>query len=240
MKTLFISDLHLEEQYSNVANAFFDFLKNHTKDADALYILGDFFEVWIGDDDLSPFHLRVINALSDATKHLPIFIMHGNRDFLLGKKFMKMTGCKLLPDEYVVNLYGERILLMHGDTLCTQDVEYLKFRKKVRNWFVQKLFLLKSLKKRRSIADNMRNASKEHTKKIAYDIMDVTQSEVERVMQKHQVNYLIHGHTHREGIHNFLLNNETATRVVLGAWHERGSVLVYEKKGAKKLLPLLF
>jgi UDP-2,3-diacylglucosamine hydrolase len=157
MKILFISDLHLEESSPKQTQLFLSFLKSATREANSLYILGDFFEVWIGDDDLSPFHKTIIDALKQATSQgLTIYFMHGNRDFLLGKKFFKMTGCHLLPDETVIDLFGQPTLLMHGDTLCTLDVNYLKFRKKVRKWWVQKLFLMKSLKKRQGIAAKMR------------------------------------------------------------------------------------
>jgi len=164
--------------------------------------------------------------------------MHGNRDFLLGKNFMKRTGCQLLPDEYRINLFGTPTLLMHGDTLCTQDLGYLKSRKKMRCWLIQKLFLLKSLKKRLLIAARYRQASQMHIATLSDYIMDVTQTEVERVMQKHHVQHLIHGHTHREAIHIFQLNHQSATRTVLGAWHTRGSALVCEADGQKELIAI--
>lgn len=229
MSIIFISDLHLQENQSRINEIFFRFLKQITPTAQALYILGDFFEVWIGDDDVSPFNLSIIKALREATtKGLPIYLMRGNRDFLLGKRFARETGCQLLPDEHVIDIYGTPTLLMHGDTLCTQDIAYLKFRKKTRNWFIQKLILMKSLKKRRLIADNYRKASKEHIGTLSDNIMDVTQSEVERVMQKHHVQHLIHGHTHRQANHPFILNDKPATRTVLGAWHESGNALICE------------
>lgn len=236
MKTLFISDLHLEEQRPDITELFLKFLETYTTNADALYILGDFFEAWIGDDDQTVFHQSIIDALHNASQRgLPIFIMHGNRDFLLGKKFLRAAGCQLLPDEHVINLYGTPTLLMHGDTLCTLDTNYLAFRKKTRKWWVQKLFLLKSLEKRRAVADKMRSASREYTSTTPTHIMDVTQAEVERVMLKHKVQHLIHGHTHRPDVHSFTLNQDAATRTVLGPWHEHGSVLVCENNGKKVL-----
>lgn len=241
MKTLFISDLHLDESHPDIAEIFLTFLKNDAMEAEALYILGDFFEAWIGDDDLSPFNQKIIAALHDATqKGLPIYFMHGNRDFLIGKKFLKATGCQLLPEEYVVNLYGVPTLLMHGDTLCTLDVKYLKFRKKSRTWLYKTLASFKSLASRRAIVARMREASKKHTSTTASYIMDVTQAEVERVMQKHQVQHLIHGHTHREAMHRFELNGRPATRTVLGAWHEHGNMLVCDESGSEmRVLPPL-
>lgn len=236
MTNLIISDIHLDENHSKISELFLKFLKEDASKAQALYILGDFFEVWVGDDNLSAFNRLIMNALKTATsKGLPIFIMHGNRDFLLGKKFLRATGCQLLPDEYVVNFAGVPTLLMHGDTLCTADAAYLKFRKKSRNWFLQKLFLLQSLEKRRNIAAKMREKSKAYTSTAPEHIMDVTQAEVERVMMKHHVQHLIHGHTHRPAVHEFELNHLPATRTVLGAWHEHGSVLVCGDDGSQTL-----
>jgi UDP-2,3-diacylglucosamine hydrolase len=236
-RTAFISDLHLDEKHPAITQLFFAFLNHAAKTMDALYILGDLFEVWIGDDDKNSFHQSIIDAFRMATDQgLPIYFMHGNRDFLLGKKFLRATNGKLLADEEVIHLYGERVLLMHGDTLCTQDVKYLKFRKKARNIFLQKLFLLKSLKKRRQIADNMRAASQMHTANLAMEIMDVTPEAVTAVMKKHQVNYLIHGHTHRPYIHTLTANHPPALRIVLGAWHETGSALTWNERGERELI----
>jgi UDP-2,3-diacylglucosamine hydrolase len=238
-KIVFISDLHLDESHPDMTELFLKFLAYITSDADGLYILGDFFETWIGDDNLSLFNQSILFALKTATqKGLPIYIMHGNRDFLLGKKFMQMTGCQLLPDEYVINLFGSPTLLMHGDTLCTNDIAYLKFRKKARCWLIQKLFLLKSLEKRLAIAARYRKASQMHIATLSDNIMDVTQTEVERVMQKHKVQHLIHGHTHREAVHSFQLNHQPASRTVLGAWHTRGSALVCEADGKRELIAI--
>lgn len=239
MSILFISDLHLDKNHSDIAEIFQRFLSQQAKHAKALYILGDFFEAWIGDDDLTDFNKSIIKALKDSTDSgLPIYFMHGNRDFLIGKKFSQATGCKLLPEEYVVDIYGTPTLLMHGDTLCTRDVKYLKFRKKVRCWLVQKFILLKSLEKRRAIADHYRAGSKSHVAMLPDNIMDVTQEEVERVMKKHQVQHLIHGHTHRQAVHTFELNHKLATRTVLGAWHEFGNVLVCDESGKQEFVIL--
>jgi UDP-2,3-diacylglucosamine hydrolase len=227
MINLFISDLHLDEFQPQITAVFLKFLREHASRADALYILGDFFEVWVGDDDLSPFNLLIIDALRAQTAvGLPIYFMQGNRDFLVGKKFMRLTGCQLLPDEYVVDLGGTPTLLLHGDTLCTQDLAYQKFRKRSRNWFMQKLFLAKSLSARKKIAENYRRKSQLHTRTAPEQIMDVTASEVERVMKKHRVQHLIHGHTHRPALHDFTLDGLPATRTVLPAWHAMGTVLI--------------
>jgi UDP-2,3-diacylglucosamine hydrolase len=237
---LFISDLHLDENQPEIAAIFLRFMATEARQADALYILGDFFETWIGDDDLSDFNRGIIASLRAATDAgLPIYIMHGNRDFLLGKRFLRATGCRLLPDEHVVTLAGVPTLLMHGDTLCTADTAYLKFRKRSHNWFMQKLFLLKSLTQRRLIATNMRAKSKIHTTNLPQYVMDVTPEEVMRVMCKHKVNHMIHGHTHRQAVHQLLVNDKPATRTVLAPWHEHGSVLVCDDKGEQRFVDLL-
>jgi UDP-2,3-diacylglucosamine hydrolase len=236
MSKMFISDIHLEEHRPDIAAIFFNFMQHEAKNAEALYILGDFFESWIGDDDLTPFHLSIIKALSTASKQgLPIFLLHGNRDFLIGKKFLETTGCQLLPDEAVIDIYGIPTLLMHGDTLCTADISYLKFRNKVRKKWVQKIFLWKSLASRRHIAESYRLKSKNYVSTAPDAIMDVTQEEVERKMRQHHVQLLIHGHTHRPAIHTFLLDQQPATRTVLGAWHEKGNVLIYHPTGKNEV-----
>ena len=236
-KTLFISDLHLEENRPDITAQFSQLLRNCDSSVDALYILGDLFEAWIGDDEDTPFHREIIHALKSATqKGLPIYFMYGNRDFLIGKKFLHATGCKLLADEEKISLYGTPVLLMHGDTLCTQDKAYLKARKKGRNRLLQFLFLLLPLNWRRNFADKMRAKSAQHTQSASHEMMDVTQREVERVMQKHAVRTLIHGHTHRPAFHSFSMNNSTATRIVLAAWHDRGSMLVWDQTGKKESL----
>ncbi len=234
-KTIFISDLHLEENRPDITQRFLQWLDTCDSSVDALYILGDLFEVWIGDDENTPFHRDMIQALkSAAQKGFPIYFIHGNRDFLLGKAFFQQTGCQLLPDETKIAVYQTPVLIMHGDTLCTQDMAYRKARKKLRNPFLQTLFLLLPLKLRKNMAAKMRAKSMEHTQSTSLDIMDVTQSEVERVMQKHQVSYLIHGHTHRPFFHEFFLDASKALRIVLGAWHHGGNMLIWEASGKKQ------
>lgn len=232
MNYVFISDLHLEAARPQMAELFINFLKQQATCHTHLYILGDLFEVWIGDDDKNEFNQYIINTLKDATlSGLKIFIIHGNRDFLLGKRFFKETGCQLLPEYHVIHVHNQNVLLTHGDLLCTLDQPYLKFRKKTRKWWVQKLFLLKSLQKRQAIASEMRAKSKQNNSTKADHIMDVTQQEVERVMRKFKVSHLIHGHTHREAVHHFKIEEQLATRTVLGAWHDRGSALVWSEAG---------
>lgn len=237
-KTLFISDLHLEENHPKTTQQFLALLNRCDATVDALYILGDLFEAWIGDDDDTPFHRQIISALKATTqKGLPIYFMHGNRDFLIGKRFLKATGCKLLAEEEKIMLYGTPVLLMHGDTLCTQDIAYLKWRKKSRNPILNTLlFSIWPLAFRRQFANKMRQKSAQHTQYAAKEIMDVSQEEVARVMQKHHVNFLIHGHTHRPGFHPFSLQNASAIRIVLGAWHHKGNMLQWDELGNKSLI----
>lgn len=232
-KTLFISDLHLEENHPQTTEAFLQLLKNRASEMDALYILGDLFETWIGDDDQTSFHLTIIQALKNATQQgLPIYFMRGNRDFLIGKRFLHETGCQLLHDEEKIMLYGIPILLMHGDTLCTEDKNYLRWRKKARNPILNTLFFLAlPLRFRRYIANQLRKKSMQYTLSTSVKIMDVTQSAVQMIMQKHRVQYLIHGHTHQPNIHQFAINDIPHTRIVLSAWDNKASYLVWEETG---------
>jgi UDP-2,3-diacylglucosamine hydrolase len=237
-KIIFISDLHLQPEQPAITHAFLHLLNQIDTSVDALYILGDLFEVWIGDDYGLPHHHEIIQALKAASQKTPIYFLHGNRDFLIGKEFFKQTACQLLPDETKINVYGERVLLMHGDTLCTQDLAYMQARKKLRHPFIQKVFLLLPIALRKKIADSARKKSMQHTSSASYDSMDVVQAEVEQVMQKHQVNYLIHGHTHKPDFHEFSLQGKQFNRLVLGAWHDRGNMLVWESSGKKELKQL--
>lgn len=234
MSILFISDLHLDPTRPNVTQAFLRFIENEASQAEALYILGDFFEAWIGDDMQHPFIADVKQSLRSLTDTgIPVHLMHGNRDFLIGKKFCKETGCQLLEDPTLLELFGQKVLLMHGDTLCTQDVDYLAFRGMVRNPDWQKDFLSKSLQERLTIAESMRAASKEKTSQLQYEIMDVTQSEIEKVMAEQHVQLLIHGHTHRPAVHKLEVNGKAAERIVLGDWHTTGWMISFTEEGYK-------
>lgn len=237
MTKIFISDLHLDETMPEMATLFLQFLIKAPSFAKELFILGDFFETWIGDDDLSLFNITIIHALQAAVKQgLTIFIMHGNRDFLLGKQFVKRSGVILLKDEHLIHINNVPILLMHGDTLCTDDKKYLAFRKKSRLWIIQKLFLLKPLKKRREIVRSYRKKSKEHMQDLSLMQMDVNTNAVTAIMQKYHAKELIHGHTHQPHIHQFIAQNENKTRIVLGAWHNEGNALIYKNNGTKDLI----
>lgn len=225
MTTLFISDLHLDEKEPQITELFLQFLKTQASKADALYILGDLFEVWIGDDEQSALQQTIQHALFELTRQVPVYFIHGNRDFLLGKQFAQAAGMTLLPEQTIIDLYGKKALIMHGDTLCTRDINYQNFRRKIRQPWIQKLFLCLPLSLRKKIASKLRQGSQQHTMHTQADIMDVTPEEVVSVMQNHQVDLLIHGHTHRANIHQ----EKASTRIVLDAWHTHGNVLIYNK-----------
>lgn len=226
MTTLFISDLHLDDRRPETTALLLDFLKREAIHADALYILGDLFEFWLGDDVPSACSAAVATALTTVSESgVPCYFMHGNRDFLVQKEYAASAGLTLLPGEYVVNLYGERVLLMHGDSLCTDDEPYQQFRKLVRNPAWQRDFLSKTPQERLQIALQARDASAEHKGSVNMDIMDVNTSEVELAFARHGVQKMIHGHTHRPATHDFTINGQAAQRIVLGDWYEQGSVL---------------
>lgn len=238
-KTIFISDLHLDDSQPQITQHFLTLLNQLDSSVDALYILGDLFEAWIGDDDGIQHYAAIISALRVVTQNgIPIYFIHGNRDFLVGKQFFQETGCQWLADESRIDLYGQPVLLMHGDTLCTRDIAYMNTRKKLRNRFIQILFLLLPLSLRRKIASEMREKSKQHTMMAASDIMDVTQEEVLRVMQKQQVSCLIHGHTHKPDFHEFFHQQMPMARIVLAAWHDGGSMLVWDQSGKKQMVKI--
>ncbi len=226
MATLFIADLHLCVEEPAITAGFLRFLAGEARKADALYILGDLFEAWIGDDDPNPLHRQMaaaIKAVSDSG--VPCYFIHGNRDFLLGKRFARESGMTLLPEEKVLELYGRRVLIMHGDTLCTDDAGYQAFRAKVHKPWLQTLFLALPLFVRKRIAARMRANSKEANSSKSLAIMDVNQNAVVSAMEIHQVQWLIHGHTHRPAVHELIANQQPAFRVVLGAWHTEGSMV---------------
>jgi UDP-2,3-diacylglucosamine hydrolase len=226
MSTLFIADLHLCAQEPAITAGFLRFLQRDAVHADALYILGDLFEAWIGDDDPEPLHAEIAAALKALQQAgIPCYFIHGNRDFLLGERFAQASGMTLLPEQQVIDLYGRRILIMHGDTLCTDDQAYQEFRRKVHNTWIQKLFLALPLRWRLKIAAKMRARSQQTNQYKSEAIMDVNPQAVEQAMLHHNVHWLIHGHTHRPAIHPLMLSTGKAQRAVLGAWHVEGSMI---------------
>ena len=226
MATLFIADLHLQTEEPAITAGFLRFLAGTAQEADALYILGDLFEAWIGDDDPNPLHRQIAAALKAlADSGVPVYFLHGNRDFLLGQRFARESGMTLLPEEKVLELYGKQLLILHGDTLCTDDAGYQAFRAKVHQPWLQKLFLALPLFIRMRIAAKMRADSTSANRNKSQAIMDVNPQAVVNVMEKHQVQHLIHGHTHRPDIHTLTANGAPAYRYVLGAWHQEGSMV---------------
>ncbi|WP_024553937.1 UDP-2,3-diacylglucosamine diphosphatase [Franconibacter helveticus 513] len=232
MATLFIADLHLCTEEPAITAGFLRFLAGEARQADALYILGDLFEAWIGDDDPNPLHGQIAIALrSLVDSGVPCYFIHGNRDFLLGKGFARQSGMTLLPEEKVLELYGQRVLIMHGDTLCTDDVGYQAFRAKVHQPWLQKLFLALPLYLRKRIAAKMRAGSKSSNSVKDMAIMDVNAQTVLHTLERHRVQHLIHGHTHRPAVHQLNANGEPAFRYVLGAWHTEGSMIKVAPEG---------
>ena len=232
MTTLFISDLHLDGSRPEITELFLRFLREEAHDASSLYILGDFFEAWIGDDDDDAHHAKVMGGLKELTSAgIPVSFMHGNRDFLIGERFAARTGVTLLPEPTVLYLYGTPTLLLHGDTLCTDDKEYQMIRRMLRDPAWQKDYLSKSLAERRAIAAHAREQSKLHTAAKAEYIMDVNQKAVEAVMLEHGVTRLIHGHTHRPAVHRFTSGGQDKERVVLGDWYTQSSRLRWDSDG---------
>ena len=223
---LFISDLHLDPERPAVTALFLDFLATRARQADAVYILGDLFEAWIGDDDEAPLSLEVmrgIRACVDAGT--PVYIMHGNRDFLLGERFAGQSHATLLADPACIDLYGTPTLLMHGDLLCTDDTEYLAFREMGRDGRWQSELLAKPLAVRREMAAEMRRKSRETNAGKPESIMDVNPEAVRETMARHAVVQLIHGHTHRPGVHDLQIAGQPARRYVLGDWYDQGSLV---------------
>jgi UDP-2,3-diacylglucosamine hydrolase len=232
--TLFISDLHLDADRPAALERFRRFVEERALTAQALYVLGDLFEAWIGDDEDAPGYATVLDAFEHLrAAQVACFFMHGNRDFLVGPRFAATTGCTLLDEYHVVEIAGERVLLTHGDLLCTDDKPYMALRATVRDSAWQQAFLAKSLGERREIARDLRERSKSETTSKTQDIMDVNEQTVAATMRRYGVTKLLHGHTHRPGIHRFELDGRNATRIVLGAWYEQGSVVSWDRDGFK-------
>lgn len=234
MTTLFIADLHLQTEEPAIVAGFLHFLRNNARHADALYILGDLFETWIGDDDPQPLHREISRAIRALVESgVPCYFIHGNRDFLLGARYARESGMILLPEETVLRMYGRDVLIMHGDTLCTDDASYQAFRVKVRTPWIQALFLALPLFIRKRIADRMRQGSKKANSSKTLAIMDVNAAAVVNALERHRVQWLIHGHTHRPAVHELEANGASAFRVVLGAWHQEGFMVEASSSGVK-------
>jgi UDP-2,3-diacylglucosamine hydrolase len=231
---LFLSDLHLDPDRPGSLETFLRFMRTDAIYAERLFILGDLFEVWIGDDENDPRLEPVLEALLSLRAYeVPCYVMHGNRDFLLGDAFSERTGCRIMSDYVTVDVYDKSMLLTHGDLLCTDDTAYMGLRATVRDEGWQRDFLKKPITERRQIAANMRAQSKTETARKPGDIMDVNQRTVEETMRSHGVAHLVHGHTHRPGVHRFGLDGRMATRIVLGDWYEEPTILQWDNNGFK-------
>jgi UDP-2,3-diacylglucosamine hydrolase len=232
MATLFASDLHLDSESPWAIDAFLAFLAGPARQADALYLLGDIFEVWVGDDDDNPDNARVCDALRAlCSAGVATYAIHGNRDFLLGDAFSRRTGVKLLPDPVLTELYGIPTLLSHGDVFCTEDPAYQQLRSTVREPEWQRRFLALPLATRRSLASAARAGSKAHTQRTIPTIMDVNPDAVIRAFRATGARRLIHGHTHRPAMHPDVLDGEKTERVVLAPWYETASCLAVDAAG---------
>jgi UDP-2,3-diacylglucosamine hydrolase len=230
--TLFISDLHIDASRPAIVRQFLDFLEHEAARAEALYILGDLFESWIGDDAADSAQIAAISGIRALTSSgVSCFVMHGNRDFLLSERFCRDSGAEILSDPVVVTLYGERILVMHGDALCTDDNAYQRLRATVRDADWQERFLKLPVKARRALAGAARAGSQAHTQGLDYAITDVNGQSVAAALRGSGMATLLHGHTHRPAIHAFEVDGRPCTRIVLGDWYEHGSVLRWDEKG---------
>ena len=234
MATLFISDLHLEAERPDIGKQFLQFLANDAKEADELYILGDLFEAWVGDDDPNTHYFGIKRALRKLVDGgISVYFMHGDRDFLVGNGFANETGVKILKDPYKVTMYGQKVLLSHGDKLCTDDVQHQKIRKMTHDPEWQARMLAKPLKDRLRISEEARRQSLEQTLNMSKEITDVNQGAVVEIIRKNNVDILLHGHTHRPAVHAVDLGNRKAKRIVLGDWHRQGSCVRWDSRGPK-------
>lgn len=239
MLTVFLSDVHLDPRRTDITEHFLAFIDNLPPQCERVFIVGDLFEAWIGDDAPGEFGIQIMQSLAALTKRgIRGFFTHGNRDFLIGSAFADITGFRLMGDAEIIDCYGQNVLLMHGDSLCTDDVEYQKLRMMVRNPQWQQQVLQRSVEERLELAQQMRAASAEQMSYKDEYIMDVNQSAVDAAMSAHDVTYLLHGHTHRPNVHRYTADGTERTRLVLGDWYEQGSVIYWSAQGYElKQLP---
>jgi len=235
---LFVSDLHLAAETPAAVEQFGTFLASEAHEADALYILGDLFEAWVGDDDSEPVRKQVCAALRDLSTTVPCYVMRGNRDFLFGAGFERRSGCTLLPDPLLLETGEIRALVSHGDLLCTDDHSYQELRTAVRDADWQRRFLALPLEARRAVADAARKGSRQHTRSTMREIMDVNEDAVRTAFRASDTRLMIHGHTHRPGVYLHEIDGVTATRIVLGDWYDQGSCLRLHGDGNFELLEL--
>jgi UDP-2,3-diacylglucosamine hydrolase len=233
---LFASDLHLDAARPEITDQFLGLLTGAARDAQSLYLLGDLFEVWLGDDEPGALGEQVIAALAALSADgVSLFVMQGNRDFLLGERFCERAGASLMTDPTIVTIGDERVLVTHGDALCTGDTAYQRLRSLVRDPDVQRAFQALPIDRRRALAEQARAGSRAHLAEADEYITDVSQDAVERALQAAGVNTLLHGHTHRPAVHRFRAGDQVCTRIVLGDWHREGSVLRWDEAGYELL-----
>ena len=239
LTTLFISDLHLEADRPGIADQFLRFLETDALGADALYILGDLFESWVGDDDPNDHYAWIKQALRKLTrKNVPVYFMHGNRDFMIGDTFADETGVTILPDPHVAEIHGDRVLLSHGDAFCTDDLEYQAVRNMTRDPQWQEMMLAKPLEERLAFAAQARAASMARGGTISEEIMDVNAGAIKRAFREAGVGIMLHGHTHRPAVHDLVVDGRPVQRIVLGDWYEQGSVVRWDADGPElSMLP---
>jgi UDP-2,3-diacylglucosamine hydrolase len=236
---LFVSDLHLDASAPDAVAQFGHFLEGEARDSAGLYILGDLFETWIGDDDNEAVRRAICTALLTLTgSGTPCWIMRGNRDFLLGMEFERRSGCALLPDPTLLQVGDLRVVICHGDLLCTADHGYQQFRTLARSAVFQTAYLSLPVTTRRALAQMARASSHEHTRQMRSEIMDVEEAAVAAALRCGDSSLLIHGHTHRPGIHQHMVDGRSATRIVLGDWYDQGSCLALQADGGYELLTL--
>ena len=236
MTRLFASDLHLDAARPEITDQFLGLLAGTARDAQSLYLLGDLFEVWLGDDEPGALGERVIAALAALSgAGVSLFVMQGNRDFLLGERFCERAGASLMTDPTIVTIGDERVLVTHGDALCTGDTAYQRLRSLVRDPDVQRAFQALPVDRRRALAEQARAGSRAHLAEADEYITDVSQDAVERALQAAGVSILLHGHTHRPAVHRFRAGDQDCTRIVLGDWHREGSVLRWDEAGYELL-----
>lgn len=232
MTTLFISDLHMEAERPEIANQFLRFMETEALAADSLYILGDLFESWVGDDDPNEHYAWIKQGLKKLTrKDVPVFFMHGNRDFMIGADFATETGVQILADPTCIDCHGQRVLLSHGDAYCTDDAEYQAVRTMTRDHQWQTMMRSKSLEERLAFAAQARAASLAHGDTLDDAISDVNAESIEQAFVAANVSMMLHGHTHRPAIHDLVVAGQPAQRIVLGDWFEQGSVVRWDDDG---------
>ena len=235
---LFASDVHLAAHRPAALAAFLEFLSGPVRRADRLYLLGDVFDLWLGDDDVRAPHPEVEAALAETVAAgVPVDLLRGNHDFLLGDAFAERTGCRLAGEPLSIEVAGERVVLLHGDTLCTRDAEYQAFRRHARDPANRRAFLARPMEERVREAAGIRAISSSRSRLKPGDIMDVTHEEVVRVLSECGATWMIHGHTHRPAVHELAPGSGSSTRIVLGDWYDRGTVLVWDEAGCRLTPP---